>query len=109
MGGYIETSGFPGGSVVRNPLANAGDAGDTRSIPGSGRSPGEGNGNPLKVFLPGKSRGQRSLEGSSPPRLQRAGHDWATEHTNTHRDKQEVIGELSFKLVLERVGQALSL
>ena len=36
---------FPSGSVVENLLANAGDAG---SIPGSGRSPGEGNGNPLQ-------------------------------------------------------------
>jgi len=35
--------GFPGGSVVKNPPVNAGDAG---SIPGSGRSPGEANGNP---------------------------------------------------------------
>ena len=39
---------FPGGSVVNNPPANAGDAGDAGSIPGSGRSPGEGNGNPLE-------------------------------------------------------------
>ena len=37
--------GFPGGSVVKNPPANAGDMG---SITGSGRYPGEGNGNPLK-------------------------------------------------------------
>ena len=37
--------GFPGGSVVKTPPANAGDAG---SIPGSGRSPGEVNGNPLQ-------------------------------------------------------------
>ena len=37
--------GFPGGSAVQNSLANAGDSG---SIPGSGRSPGEGNGNPLQ-------------------------------------------------------------
>ena len=36
---------FPGGSVVKNPPANTGDAG---SIPGSGRSPGGGNGNPLQ-------------------------------------------------------------
>ena len=34
--------------VVNNPLANAGDVRDTGSIPGSGRSPGEGNGNPLQ-------------------------------------------------------------
>ena len=35
----------PGGSVVKNPPANSGDVG---SVPGSGRSPGEGNGNPLQ-------------------------------------------------------------
>ena len=39
------TLGFPGGSLVKNQSAKAGDAG---SIPGSGRSPGEGNGNPLQ-------------------------------------------------------------
>ena len=38
---------LPGGSVVNNPPANAGDSG---SIPGSGRSPGIGNGNPLHYF-----------------------------------------------------------
>ena len=37
--------GFPGGSVVKNLPANAGDEG---SIPGLRRSPGEGNGNPLQ-------------------------------------------------------------
>ena len=37
--------GFPGGVVVKNPLANAGDLG---SIPGLRRSPGEGNGYPLQ-------------------------------------------------------------
>ena len=36
---------FPGGAVVKDPLANAGDK---SSIPGSGRSPGEGNGNPCQ-------------------------------------------------------------
>jgi len=36
--------GFSGGSMVKNPPANAGDL---CSIPGPGRSPGEGNGNPL--------------------------------------------------------------
>ena len=47
--------GFPGGSVVENPPANAGGTG---SIPESGRPPGEGNG---PGFLPGKSHEQRSL------------------------------------------------
>ena len=37
---------FHGGSVVKNLPVSAGDAG---SIPGSGRSPGEGNGNPLQI------------------------------------------------------------
>ena len=37
--------GLPCGPVVKNPPGNAGDAG---SIPGLGRSPGEGNGNPLQ-------------------------------------------------------------
>ena len=34
--------------MVKNPPASAGDIKDTGSIPGSGRSPGEGNGNPLQ-------------------------------------------------------------
>ena len=37
--------GFPDGTVVKSPAANAGDVG---SIPGLGRSPGEGNGSPLQ-------------------------------------------------------------
>ena len=40
-------SDFPGGSEVKASASNAGDPG---SIPGSGRSPGEGNGNPLQYF-----------------------------------------------------------
>ena len=40
--------GFPGGSVVKNLPANAGDAGGVGSISGSGKSPGGGNGNPLQ-------------------------------------------------------------
>ena len=36
---------FPGGSVVKNLPTNAGDTGDVGAIPGSGRSPGGGNGN----------------------------------------------------------------
>ena len=39
---------FPGGAVVKNPPANAGDSRDKGLIPGSGRSPGERNDNPLQ-------------------------------------------------------------
>ena len=42
--------GFPGGSVAKNLPANAGDTGLT---PGSGRSLGDGNGNPLWYSCPG--------------------------------------------------------
>ena len=40
--------GFPGGTVVKNPPANAGDTGDMGSIPGSERSLGGRNGKPLQ-------------------------------------------------------------
>ena len=41
---YLKSMGFPGGSVVKNLSADVGIAG---SVPGLGRSSGEGNGNPL--------------------------------------------------------------
>ena len=43
--------GFPGGSVVKNPPTNAGDVRDVGSIPGSGRSPEVGHGNPRSSIL----------------------------------------------------------
>ena len=45
---------------------SAWNAGDLGLIPGSGRSPGEGNGKPTAVLLPGESHGGRSLVGYSP-------------------------------------------
>ena len=47
--------------MIKNPPANAADAGDVGSIPGSGRSPGEGNGNPLQYSCLGNpmDRGAR--------------------------------------------------
>ena len=60
----MENMGFPGVSVVKNLPANAGDAG---SIPGSGRSPGGGNDNPLQysylensIEEPGELQSMRS-------------------------------------------------
>ena len=49
---FLGWLGFPGGSVVKNLPANAGDMG---SISGSRRSPGEGNDNPLQYFNLGNS------------------------------------------------------
>ena len=51
-----------GAQVVKNPPAKAGDARDAGSIPGLGRPPREGNGNPLQ-YSPGGFHGQRSLVG----------------------------------------------
>ena len=56
---YILLWGFPGGGVVKNLPANAGNAEDTGLIPGSQKFPRVANGNP--VFLSGKFHGQRSL------------------------------------------------
>ena len=53
--------GFPGGSVVKNLPANSGDAG---LIPGLGRSPGEGNGNPLQHSYLGNPMDRAIVHGS---------------------------------------------
>ena len=47
--------GSSSGLMVKNPPANARDIRDTGYIPGSGRSPGEGNGNPLQYSCLGNS------------------------------------------------------
>ena len=54
---------FLSGSNDKESACNAGDLG---SIPELGRSPGQGNGQPTLVFLPGESHGQKSLAGYSP-------------------------------------------
>ena len=59
---YREREVFLGDSDGKESACNAEDLG---SIPGSGRSPGEGNCNPPPVFLPGESQEQRSLVGYS--------------------------------------------
>ena len=73
--------GFPGGSVVKNPPSNAVDCG---SIPGSGRSPGEGNDNPLQY-----SCLEIPLDrGVWWARVQRVSRDLDMTHwLNTHKDR----------------------
>ena len=48
--GHFLSLDFPGGTIAKNPPANAGDSGDVGSIPGLGRSPGGGKSNPLQYF-----------------------------------------------------------
>ena len=75
----IVNRGFPGVLDGKESVCNAGDLG---SIPGLGRSPGKGNGNPL-VFLPGESHRQEKPGVLQSMGLQRVGHsEWLT-HTNS--------------------------
>ena len=63
--------------MVKNPPANAGDAGDRSSIPESGRSPGKGDDNPLQYSCLRNSM-DKGLEFMV---LQRVRHDGVTEHS----------------------------
>ena len=67
--GYMYMYGFPGGSVSKESACNASDPG---SIPGSGRSPGEGNGNPVQYSCLENST-DRALMGYSPWGLKELG------------------------------------
>ena len=97
--------GFPGGSVVKDPPASAGDVG---LIPGSGSSPGEGNGNLLHYSCLGNSMGRRAW--------------WAIVHgfakqlnVTVTKQEQQYIYPLFFRLfphighykVLSRVASAI--
>ena len=65
---------FPGGSEDKASACNAGDPG---SISGLGRSPGEGNGNPLQYSCL-ENPMDKEPGGLQPMGSQRVGHDWAT-------------------------------
>ena len=67
--------GFPGDSVIKNPPVNGVNIG---LIPGSGRSPGEGNGNALKYCCLENPMDRRNLVGYSPLGCKRVIHDLAT-------------------------------
>ena len=53
--------GFPGGSVGKESFCNAGTTGDADSIPGLGRSPGVGHGNPLQYSCLENPMNRRAL------------------------------------------------
>ena len=68
---------FTSGAVVKNSPINEGDSRDSCKIPGSGISPGEGNGNSLAWKIPWTEElgGLQSME------LQRVGHEKECKHT----------------------------
>ena len=100
--------GFPGGSVVKNLPADAGNAGDVCSIPGSGRSPGAENGR-----SPG-AENSNPLQYSYLENSMDRGAWWATVHevaesditekmnTYTHCNKYQIILKKSKKEVLQQ-------
>ena len=75
----IHSKGFPGGSVVKNPPANAGNMGSSLR---SGRSLGDGNGNPLQYFCQENPITEK-LEGYSPRGCKRVIHDLETKQQYT--------------------------
>ena len=72
--------GFPCTSAGKESSCNAGDLG---LIPGLGRSPGRGHGNPVQYSCLENPHGQRSLMGYSPCGC-RVRHNWATKHGTAH-------------------------
>ena len=102
--GFLQ--GFPGGSAAKNQPANTGDVG---SIPGWGRSPGEGNGNPLQCSCRGNhmDRGAwwAAVHGvakklDTKKKRKRIGHDLATK-------QQEGFFNLGLYETIEFVGTDL--
>ena len=86
-------TGFPGGSVVKSWPANAGDAG---SIPGSGRSRGEGNGSPLQYSCLGNPTG-RGAWGLQPT------------HADTHSKSRQLQNVCSGPLLCRALSTSQSL
>ena len=72
--------GFPGGSVVKNPPANAGGSGDVGLIPGLGRSLGGGSGKPLQYSCLGDAMNRRAWQAT----VHRVEKSWTREHTHMH-------------------------
>ena len=72
----LHLKGFPNGLAGKESTCNAGYSRDMGSIPGSGRSPGVGNGNPFQYSCLGNPMDRRAWGC-------KAGHDWAT-HIYTH-------------------------
>ena len=94
---FTPSEGFPGDSVVKNPPANAGDLG---SIPGSGRSPGEGIGNSHQysclVNLMDRGAWRATVHGVTKSQT------WLSDQTTTHINTQLLI--LPFRRIQQGIN-----
>ena len=79
---------FLGGSVVKTPFSNAGDTADAGSVPGLGRSPGGGNGNPLLYSCLESPMGSAAW--------------WATVH-GVAKSRPQLSGRAHFKEIREQL------
>ena len=115
---YIYSANICGASqvvlVVKNPSANAGDAGDPGSIPGSGRSPGEENGNPLQdsclgnpmdrgawwTTVHGVAKSQARLKRLSTAYIHSQTYICTHTHTHTHTHTGECCSAMNNEILL---------
>ena len=79
--GAIRIYGFSGNSVVKNSPANAVDTWDVGSVPGLGRAPGEGNGNPLLYSCLENCMNRGAWQAAVHGITKEVGHDWVNMHT----------------------------
>ena len=80
--------GFPGGTVVKNLPASAGDSGDCRFDPWIGTIPWRRKLQPTPVFLPGKFHGRKRAWWATVHGVAKSGHDWSSlAHTHTCRHR----------------------
>ena len=91
----IWLSGFPGGSAGKESTCNAEDLG---SVPGLGRSPGEGNWLPTPVFWPGEFHGWYSPWG----RKELDTTDWLSFHFNINYKKMYILVTLDGTILTEK-------
>ena len=108
------TNFFPGGRVIKNPPANAGDARDVDSIPESGRSPGVGNDNLIHYSYLENSMDRGDWQAIfSPGGCKKLD---TTEHTHPHTqsDMKEAYNRLSdvlaaiYRYIIEPVSNHLN-
>jgi len=81
----LKLRGLPNDAAVNDSPAHTGDVRDLGSIPGSGRSPGGGDGDHSSI-LAGKSHGQRSLEGYSP---------WGHQELDAFKTTQQILDRVT--------------